>query len=63
MKPWLVVAVGLGLALVAGYVLLASGPIGSGESGPDPDAPYGEIRDASREQMRDLLRDAEEVRP
>ncbi len=54
MKPWLVVAIGLALAVAAGYALLTSDPILEAESAGEP---HGDIRDDSRKKMRDLLRD------
>lgn len=51
-----IVLVGLGLAMAAAVALLSGGP--AKES-----APLGEIRDDSREAMRDLLRDAESRTP
>lgn len=57
MRPWLVVAIGLGLAVAAGWAWLASEPVGGARSASQ--APSGEIRDDSREAMRQLLRQAD----
>ena len=54
MKPWLVVAIGLALAVAAGYALLTSDPIPHAK--PEA-APHGDIRDDSRAKMRELLRE------
>lgn len=57
MKRWLVVPIGLGLAVVAGWVLLSS-PTGS----PPVESSQGhaEIDRQSREQLREILRKADE---
>jgi hypothetical protein len=51
---WLVVAIGLGVAGTAAFVLLTSRPA----AGPASNA-HHEIGEESREKMRDLLRDAD----
>ncbi len=50
MRRWLVLSLGLGIAAVAGYALLTG-------SAP-PHANHDEIGDQSREQLREILREA-----
>ena len=57
MKRWLVLPMGLGLAVVVGWVLLSS-PNGSPRA-ENPHA-HAEIDEESREQLRQILRQADE---
>ena len=57
MKRWLALPICLGLAAVAGYVLLTSGPAGQSAS-PRPPA-HNEIGQESRDKLREILRDAD----
>lgn len=57
-KRWLVVPLGLGLAVAAGWVLL-SNPGGSPRA-KSPDS-HAEIDPESREQLRQILRQADEA--
>ncbi len=57
MKRWLVLPIGLGVAAVAGWVLLSS-PSGS-TRGKSPYS-HAEIDQESREQLRQILRQADE---
>ena len=61
MKRWLIVSVGLGLALAAGWVLLTS-TAGTGRRGiqTKTEPAHGDIRDASKERLREILREADE---
>lgn len=56
MRSWHVVLIGLALAVAAAWAWLASEPVAGSRAGR---APSGEIRDDSREAMRELLREAE----
>ena len=57
---WLVLPIGLGLAATAAYVLLTGQPP---LSSPAPGPPvHQEISQQSRDQLREILRDAEETR-
>jgi hypothetical protein len=53
----MVVAIGLSIAVVAGYVLLMSGPIGGSRG--QTEAPHGEIGEESRARLREILREAD----
>ena len=55
MKGWLVVLIGIVVAAAAAFALLTTDSEPEGRGKP----PSGDIRDESREAMRELLRDAE----
>lgn len=57
MNRWLVLPIGLGVAAVAGWVLLSS-PTGS--TGQRRPVAYDEIDQESRDQLREILRRADE---
>ena len=71
MKPWMVVAFGLGIALLAAYALLTGSskspqerPVVSSTSAQEPsqvgsEPPLGEIREPSRARLREILREAD----
>ncbi len=61
MKPWLVVTVGVVLGLAAAWVLLDQprDERRASNGARTASGPSGEIRAESRQQMRDLLREAE----
>ncbi len=54
---WLVLPIGLGVAAVAGWVLLSSP---SGSTGAKSPRSHAEIDQESREQLRQILRHADE---
>jgi hypothetical protein len=56
-KRWLVLPIGLGVAVVAAYVLLMS-PLPKGSGGGSSPA-QAEIGDESREQLLEILREAD----
>ena len=60
MRRWLVLPLGIGIAALAGYVLLtgANEPPAGGETTGAADAPHDEIDEESRERLRAILRDA-----
>ena len=60
MTRWLVLPIGLGLAATAAYVLLTVQPALSSRA-PGP-AVHPEISQESRDQLREILHDAEETR-
>ena len=54
---WLVLPIGIGVAAVAGYALLMS-PVPK-RSGPEGPPAHAEIDQESRQQLREILRDAD----
>ena len=63
MKRWLVLALGLGIAAVAGWAVLTGVDAGGGASVSPPKPPvegaHSEIDQASRDQLRSILREAD----
>jgi hypothetical protein len=54
---WLVLPIGLGLAAAAAWLLLGGALLLP--QAPPPTGPHDEIREESRAELRELLRDAE----
>lgn len=62
MSRWLVLSLGMGIALAALYVLL-TGPVPGARRATSPQkSPREEIDDRSRADLRDALRDADDER-
>lgn len=65
MRRWLVLPIGLGLAVAAAWVWLAGGPPSAAPrvgGAPAPSPPSrDEIRPESREKLREILREADEA--
>ena len=57
LKRWLVLPICLGLAAVAGYVLLSGGPVRQSASRQPP--PHSEIRQESKDELVEILREAD----
>ena len=59
MRPWLVLPIGLGLAVAAAWVLLTDAP--SQENSVARPPLQDEIREESRDKLREILREADEA--
>lgn len=61
MKRWLIVTVGLGMAAAGAWVLLTS-TTETGRRGiqAKPEPAHGDIREESKQRLRDILREADE---
>lgn len=61
MKRWLALPIGLGLAAIAGYVLLMSGPVEPSALRTPP--AHAEIGQESKDELLEILREADRDEP